>query len=304
VSAKTRHKVRETIATLGYRRNLAARTLATGNSRIIGVMVTSTHLSGPSGSLLAIEQTARAQGYWVSMAGIQGGEPDEVLEVISHFIDQGVDGIIAVVQTQTAVDATIKASGGMPTVLVTSGVVPDNLPSVDIDQYTGAKQAMTILKGLGHTNIAHVSGPCDDLHSELRAAAWRSSLPPSVSNQGIIFEGDWNSWSGYCCTMSLLALEELPTAIFAGNDHMAFGVLRALNERGMKVPQDISVVGFDDIGGADCSIPPLTTIHQDHHALGQAAMELVLEAIDGRPARSVKIPTQLIVRSSTGVPSR
>ena len=304
VSAKTRQKVREAITQLGYRRNLAARTLATGNSLIIGVLVTRTNLSGPSGSLLAIEQTARSKGYWVSMAGLQFGHPEEVTGVISHFIDQGVDGIIAVAQTQTAVDATLKASGGMPTVLVTSGKVPDGLPTVDVDQAGGAHQAMTILKGLGHTHIAHVSGPSGDLHAETRAAAWREALPPSAADTAIRIEGDWSPWSGYCAAMSLLALDDLPTAIFAANDHMAFGVLRALHERGLKVPQEISVVGFDDIQGADCTIPPLTTIHQDHHGLGQAAMELILDAFEGRPARSFKIPAQLIVRSSTGVPNR
>jgi LacI family transcriptional regulator len=102
--------------------------------------------------------------------------------------------------------------------------------------------------------------------------------------------------------MSLLATGDLPTAIFAANDRMAFGVLRALYERGLAVPRDMSVVGFDDIEGSDCSIPPLTTIRQDHDALGLAAMELLLEAIAGEPARNVKISPELVVRSSTGAP--
>ena len=300
VSAKTNQKVRAAIEALAYRPNLAARALATGSSRIIGVLVSSTTLSGPSGTLLGIEQTARKGGYWVSMAGLQSKTADEVADVISHFINQGVDGIIAVAQTRVAVDATLGAVGLMPTVLVTSGQVPSDCFSVDIDQSGGARQLMTILRGLGHTKIAHISGPPDDLHAVARLNAWRSLMPDGA--EPICVEGDWSSGSGYRATMALLASPDLPTAIFAGNDHMAFGALRALNERGLAVPHDMSVVGFDDIEGSDCSIPPLTTINQNHSVLGTAAMELLLEAIAGEPARSVKIDGQLIVRASTGVP--
>lgn len=300
VSAETAKKVRAAIDALEYRPNLAARALATGNTRIIGVLVSSTTLSGPSGTLLGIEQTARKGGYWVSMAGLQSKTADEVAGVISHFINQRVDGIIAVAQTRVAVDATLAAVGAMPTVLVTSGQVPDGCFSVDIDQTAGARQLMTILRGLGHTRIAHISGPMGDLHAEARIEGWRSSLPDGAEE--ILVEGDWSSGSGYRAAMSLLASGEMPTAVFAGNDRMAFGVLRSLNERGLTVPHDISVVGFDDIEGSDCSIPPLTTINQNHSALGTAAMELLLEAMAGEPARSVKIPGQLVVRASTGVP--
>ena len=297
VSAKTRQKVQEAITTLGYRRNLAARTLATGNSRTIGVLVSTSNLAGPSESLLAIEQTARSERYWVSMASLQSGEADEVLDVISHFIDQGVDGIIAVARTQMTLDVSVHASSRIPLVVVTPGAVPATMSSAEIDQVGGATQAMAILKGLGHTRIAHISGPASDLHAVARASVWRKEVAPDHAD--LIVEGDWTPATGYCTTLSLLAKEEPPTAIFAGNDRMGFGVLRALNERGLRVPQDMSVIGFDDIEGADCAIPPLTTVRQDHHGLGRAAMELLLEAIDGQPARSVEIPAQVIVRAST-----
>jgi len=300
VSAKTRQKVREAIAALEYRPNLAARALVTGSTSIIGVLVSSTTLSGPSSALLGIEQTARQSGYWVSMAGLQSNTTDEVADVVSHFINQGVDGIIAVAQTHIAVDATLDAVGSMPTVLVTCGQVPSDCFSVDIDQVDGACQLMTILRGLGHTRIAHISGPSGDLHAAARIEGWRSCLPDGADE--MLVEGDWSSGSGYRAAMALLASDADPTAIFAGNDRMAFGALRALNERGLSVPRDMSVVGFDNIEGSDCSIPPLTTIDQDHSALGSAAMDLMLEAMDGSPARSVKISGQLIVRASTGVP--
>ena len=300
VSAATNQKVREAISALAYRPNLAARALVTGNTHIIGALVSSTNLEGPSGSLLGIEQTARKGGYWISMAGLQSNTADEVADVISHFIYQRVDGIIAVAQTQATLDATLKAVGTMPTVLVTSGEVPDDCFSVDIDQADGASQLMTILRGLGHTRIAHVSGPVGDLHAEARLAQWRANLPEGVD--GTLIQGDWSSGSGYRAAMAMLADDVRPTAIFAGNDRMAFGVLRALNERGLTVPGDMSVVGFDNIQISDCAIPPLTTISQSHSDLGSVAMDLMLEAMQGRPARSVKVPGQLMVRASTGVP--
>jgi DNA-binding LacI/PurR family transcriptional regulator len=304
VSAATRQKVRDAITALGYRRNRAARTLVTGRSQIIGLLVSSATQTGPLGAMLAIEQRARSQGYWVSMAGLFSHDPTETTDAITHFIDQGVDGIIAISQTQITTEATLAASAGMPTVLVTSGTVPPDRPTIDIDQGAGARDAMTILKGLGHTRIAHVAGPPGDLHAEVRALAWRAALPADVASEQLYVEGDWSSRSGYHAAMSLLAVDELPTAIFAANDHMAFGVLRALNERGLGIPRDVSVVGFDDIQGSDCTLPPLTTIRQNHDALGRAAMELMLEAIAGEPVRRMTIPPELIVRSSTGMPPR
>lgn len=301
VSAKTEQRVREAIAALKYRPNPAARALVTGNSQTIGVLVSSTNLSGPTGALLGIEQTARARGYWVSMAGLQRNDGQEVSDVISHFFAQGVDGIIAVAQTQMAVDATLRAAGDMPTVLVTSGSVTAERPTADIDQAGGIHQAMTLLRGLGHSRIAHVSGPAGDLHADIRAATWRACLPDDEADRELCVEGDWTAASGYRAAMTLLASDEVPSAILAGNDQMAFGVLRALSERGLRVPHDISVTGFDDIEGSDCAIPPLTTIRQNHDALGVAAVELLLEAIAGQPSRCIKIPPQLVVRASTGV---
>ena len=299
VSVKTKQKVREAIEKMQYRPNPAARALVTGNSQTIGVLVSSTSLSGPSGALLGIEQMARARGYWVSMAGLQSGQAPEVSDVVSHFVAQGVDGIIAIAQTQMVADATIEACAGIPTVLVASCPFTGEHPALDIDQADGVRQLMTLLRGLGHRRIAHITGPVDDLHAMARAEAWRSCLPEGQSAESLCVKGDWSARSGYSATMSLLTGPQQPTAIFAGNDRMAYGVLRALNECGISVPHSISVVGFDDIEGSDCSIPPLTTMRQNHAALGVAAMELLLEAIDGQPARRLDIPTQLVVRAST-----
>ncbi|MCL2316463.1 MAG: LacI family transcriptional regulator, partial [Actinomycetia bacterium] len=300
VSSQTRRKVRDAIAGLGYRRNFAARALATGSSHILGVLVSNTTLSGPSGALLGIEQMARAHGYWVAMVGLRDRDADEVAEAIAHFASIRTDGIIAIAQSQAVVEATLAGRGTMPTVLVTSGAVPAPCPTVDVDQADGIRQLMTILRGLGHRRIAHIGGPIDDLHAAVRATAWRDCLPAGEPADELFVHGDWSSASGYRATMHLLGQPSVPTAICAANDRMAFGALRALTERGLSIPRDASVVGFDDIEGSDCSIPPLTTVRQNHDALGSAAMELLLEAMAGEPPRSCRVPAELVVRSSTG----
>jgi LacI family transcriptional regulator len=272
------------------------------------------------------------------MAGLRSGDPTEVSEIVSHFTDQGVDAIIAVAQTQRALDAMLSAPVSVPTILITSGHTPAAFPRVDIDQADGVHQIMTLLRDLGHDRIAHIAGPVGDLHSEARAAAWRDHLSGSTVTPGnapkgelsvnspdstvkrerlpfsdkaatpgplrrdptgLLVRGDWSAASGYRATMSLLALDDLPTAIFAANDRMAYGALRALSERGLSVPHDVSVVGFDDLDGSDCTIPPLTTVRQDHAGLGAATMELLLEAMAGDPARSIDITPSLMVRVST-----
>jgi len=299
VSANARQRVNDAIATLGYRRNSAARALVTGSSRILGLLVTNASMTGPSGASLAIEQMARAKGYWVSLAGLRSNDPEENRAVISHFIDQGVEGIVAVAQTQQCVDTTLETAGGMPTVLVTSGAVPSGHPTVDIDQADGVVQLMTHLRELGHTRIAHISGPRDDLHADVRVAAWRAALSPEQPDDLLLVHGDWSSASGYQAAQALLRGSAHPTAIVSSNDQMAFGALLALHEAGISVPEGISIVGFDNVEGSDFTIPPLTTIRQNHDALGAAAMTLLLEAMAHKPARSLKVPAELILRAST-----
>jgi len=303
VPPRTRDRVQDAVARLGYHRNMTARALATGNTHTIGVLITSATFAGPSGTLMGIEKTARAAGYWVSMAGLDSDNPREAQDAFSHFINQGVTGIIAIIQTQSALDATLDASLPMPVAFVTSGFVPDSQPCVDFDQADAVRQVMSILRGLGHTQVAHISGPLDDLHAAIRKTVWQESLVKGLDNQAMCQIGDWSAASGYRATLDLLAANQMLTAIFAGNDQMALGALRALGDAGLDVPRDMSIVGFDDSVGSDNSIPPLTTIRQNRHALGQVAVELLLAAIEGQPAQHLRIPAELVLRASTGAPN-
>jgi len=300
VAPATRAKVDAAIAALQYRRNSAARALATGTSRVVGVLVSSTTLSGPANSLLAIEQTARDQGYWVSMASLRDQTPAEVAAVLSQFADQQVAGVIAIAQTQVALDAALATPSDLPLVLLTSGEVPPDRPAVDIDQRQGTTAVMDLLIRLGHRHIAHLAGPADDLHAQVRLATWQAELARAGGAPEVCLPGDWSAASGYRATRALLDRPDRPSAIFAANDRMALGALRALHEAGWTVPGDCSVVGFDDLEGSDCAVPPLTTVRQDHTSLGVAAMGLLAEALSGAPARQRRLTPALVVRASTG----
>jgi DNA-binding LacI/PurR family transcriptional regulator len=302
VRAETRERVLAAIDQLGYRRNLAARALVTRQSNTLGMVVSDTRLSGPSGALLGIEAAARARGYWVSVAGVVGPAAADMAAAISHFKDQGVDGIVVIAPTQAALDAALAAAGAVPKVLVTTGAVPAGVVTADVDQTMGIDQLMTLLLGLGHRRIGHVAGPVRSFHAVDREAAWRAALAAAGLEPGPRIQADWSAASGYEAAMALLARGELPTAVVAANDLVALGLLRGFREAGVAVPGRVSVVGFDDSDGTDQSLPPLTTIRQDFDALGARCVELLLDLIQGKPVESARIPTHLVVRASTAPP--
>jgi DNA-binding LacI/PurR family transcriptional regulator len=303
VSAATRAKVQEAIDRFGYRPNLAARALVTRSSLIVGVVVSNMHLFGPTGTLLSLEQAARRRGYWVSVAGLGEHSSDEISRAVSHFIDQGVDGVVAIAQTEASLLGAVAATAGRPLLLITSGTAPAGSLVVDLDQTGGARQAMTLLLGLGHRRIAHVAGPPEDLHARARAAEWRRSLEGAGLPLGPMIQGDWSAQAGYGAAFELLAAGDPPTAVFAANDYMALGLLRGFHDAGVAVPERVSVVGFDDIEGADCAIPPLSTVRQDHNVLGAVAVDRLIDLIEGRRPVSTTVPTRLVVRSSTAGPT-
>ncbi|MDR1236621.1 MAG: LacI family transcriptional regulator [Propionibacteriaceae bacterium] len=306
VSPPTRKRVRAAIEQLGYRRNAAARTLASKRSNVLGVAVTNMQLSGPSGALLGIDQAARRAGYWVSVTFLRSHTKAEMDAALLHFLDQGAEGAVVIAPNQATLDAAAPLAGSLPMVLATSGDTADlRLPSVDIDQYAGASKAVRHLIELGHREIGHICGPEEEFQAVRRAEAWRKELGKAGLPLGPCETGDWQPSSGYEIGKRLARnKDELPTALFVGNDQMALGVLRAFTEAGIKVPQDVSLVGFDNSVGADNFVPPLTTINQDFSALGELCLDLVIDLIAGREPISHQVVPDLVVRASTSPPQR
>ena len=179
----------------------------------------------------------------------------------------------------------------------------EGVPVVTVDQFAGAELATRHLLDLGHRTVWHIAGPDDWLEAQQRIAGWRSTLEAAGAPVPPVLVGDWGSRSGYELGRRLAADPEV-TAVFAGNDAMALGLLRALHEAGRTPPSAVSVVGFDDCPEAAYFIPPLTTIRQDFLEVGRRALNLMLEEIESgsRSAVCPPVPPELVVRQSTASP--
>jgi DNA-binding LacI/PurR family transcriptional regulator len=300
VRESTRQRVLDAIAATGYRRNQAARQLATARSGIIGVVTPRTNLYGPSRSTLAIEVAARERGYWVSLASLPAVTVQAMRDALDHFLDQAVDAVAVVAPNPPALEALALAPDLPPLVAVTSGSVAPGIPCADVDQAAGAKLATEYLIGMGRRRIAHIAGPPDFFHARARAATWAETLEEHGLEPGPAAGGDWSGQSGLIATAQLLA-SGTPDAIFAGNDLMAMGALVALRRAGLRVPEDVAIVGFDNIPGSDVTEPPLTTVDQDHATLGRTVVELLDSQLASSPPPAglpAMVPPRLIPRES------
>ncbi|HET7783455.1 LacI family DNA-binding transcriptional regulator [Pseudarthrobacter oxydans] len=302
VSAGTRERVEAVIARLGYRRNTAARSLVTRRSQTIGVLGSELSQYGPANTLLGVERAARDAGYFVSVAALREVSRDAILDAVRHFLDQSVDGIVVIVPHLETLAALAELPIGVPVVAVGPDG-NDTVGGVRVDQRRGAELAVRHLIGQGHVRIGHVAGPQDWIDAVARADGWRSTLASAGLDTDLIIEGDWSAGSGYEIGRRIAATRRA-TALFVGNDQMALGVLRALTEAGIKVPQDVSVVGFDDQPEAGYFSPPLTVVRQDFEELGRRCMQMMFTAFDGTEGpRTLVVEPELVLRSSTAPPA-
>ena len=302
VSEATKLRVTEALRALGYRPNTAARALVTGRSSTIGVVCYNTAMYGASAALLGLEQAARARGYSVAFVGLTSTDRLAVEDAIQRLRLQTVAGIVAVSPQAAMAEAVRHVSIEIPTVAIWGHPGP-TIPTVSSAETAGARLATTHLIDLGHRNIAHLAGPKDRVSTKERQRGWRMALKEHGLRARPPVHGDWSAQSGYAAGKRILA-DAAVSAIFVANDQMALGVLRAIHETGRRVPDDISVVGFDDVPDAAYFSPPLTTIRQDFARLGQRGFELVLEAIEGRGTlQSSSLPVELVVRATSGAPT-
>lgn len=304
VRPETRARVEAAIQKLGYRRNSVARALKSRRSSTIGVVIVGSELFELPRILLGVETAAKQAGYWVSLASRQGeSTTGDLLETLQRLTDQSVEAIAVVADRPDTVDALSGLSLGVPVAVVMSGNAPDpELSFVEVDQELGARLAVRHLLDLGHRDIAHLTGALRTFDARARVEGWRAELTAAAA-EGALLEGDFSAGSGFRLAHALCDSDSgLPTAVFAGNDQMAMGVLAAFAERGVKVPQDVSVVGFDDMKGAGYLVPALTTVRQDFAHLGRSAIELLVRRVGGEPAQRHKIAPRLVVRHSTAVP--
>ncbi len=303
VHPETRERVLKAVAALNYRPNAMARGLVSRRSRMLGVVSFDTILFGPASTLLGIERAARAAGYGVSIATLERVDRQSVLLAANNLADQGVDGIIIIAPQMAAAAALHSLPPGIAAVAVESGQ-DSGLPSVSVDQILGARLAVQHLLDLGHKTVWHIAGPTDWLEARDRVNGWRQTLTDAGTPIPPMIAGDWSAQSGYAAGVALAGQSDV-TAVFAGNDQMALGLLRALHERGLRVPEDISVVGFDDIPEAGFLLPPLTTIRQDFDEVGRRSMATLLQLLSSATTSfAAPVAPTLVQRSSTAEPTR
>ncbi len=303
VDPATRRRVEETMTRLGYRPHRAARALRTGRTQTIGLVVSTLATVGNSRMLQAIADAAAARGYALTVVTASGR--DAVADGFARLHDQGVDGAI-VLNEATAFARSVEVPDGLALVVVDSPPddrdgaqpVPDGgrYVVVQTDHAAGARAAVAHLLERGHATVWHLAGPTDSFAAAERERGWRAALAAAARAVPDPLRGDWTSASGFAAAARLPA--EV-TAVFAANDQMALGALRALAEAGRRVPEDVAVVGFDDVADAADYRPPLTTLRQDFDALGVAAVAALVSAIEGTRAAAVTLPPTLIPRAST-----
>lgn len=300
VSDSTRKRVLQAIDQLDYRPNQMARGLVTRKSGRIGVISLESLLFGPSSSLLGIEQAARRAGYSVAVAVLGADEPTQDLSTM--LAGQAVDGLIVIAPSEAAA-ANIRAISPQVPVVAVEASYDSTMPVAAVDQYRGAQQATEHLMSLGHATVWQLAGPADWIEARDRIEGWRAALSEAGAVTPPLIRGDWSAASGYRAALQLAGQGEV-TAVFAANDQMAVGMLHGFHEAGLRVPDDVSVVGFDDIPEAEYLIPALTTVRQDFKAVGHQGVELLTKLIAGEEVSSPSlIQPELVIRQSSRSPT-
>jgi DNA-binding LacI/PurR family transcriptional regulator len=225
-------------------------------------------------------------------------------EAVQAFVSHPVDAVVALSTYDTPAEALSALESPVPVVAVQVGGAEDR-PAVGVDQVTGARLATRHLLDLGHATVHHVTGPADSTEARSRIEGWRAELAAAGATVPDVVRGDWTATSGNAAGRALLermSNGEEVTAVFVANDQMALGLLAALHEAGLSIPDQISVVGFDDLPESPYFVPPLTTVRQDFTELGRRGIRLVLDRLAGGNPHPDPVQPTLEIRASTAPP--
>jgi LacI family transcriptional regulator len=307
VSETNRKAIEEAIVELGYRPNTLAQALRSNRSNVIGAVFVDVGTPYFANMTYGVQRAIRSAGKALMVSSGYADQDEEARAVID-LIDRSCDGIILYLERPMRADvAELLRRSGIPVVSIGHKPGPVSRGQVMLDNFGGARAAMRHLLEFGHRNIVHLSGQADYGDTIAR----RDGMVAALAEFGMdmsdlqIVGGEFHQNFGYSATLDLLDQQRVFTAIFAGDDDIAAGVLLALRERGVRVPEDVSVIGFDDAFHARHMWPPLTTVRQPMDTIGEAAARLLLELLarpDSGPLEAV-IDTELVVRSSVAAPA-
>ncbi|MFH1929207.1 MAG: LacI family DNA-binding transcriptional regulator [Chloroflexota bacterium] len=303
VDANTRERILSIIEETGYVPNPAATGLVTGSTKLLGLLVSSLYhpwvLEIIRGVAKAIEDTAYELVLYTTSSA-QGNQ-----ELFARALNSGLtDGLVVMLPPDGEEFLSSLYRGGFPIVLIDDRGLSHGLPCVKAANQTGAYEATRHLISLGHREIGFVNGPEEYGCCRERLVGYRLALEEAglAFSPQLIRYGDFSQPAGFAIMEEWLGTGSIPSAVFVGSDEMAFGALEAIKARGLRVPDDIAIVGFDDVPLAARADPPLTSVCQPLHAMGAKAMEMLLEQIAGKDVslEGVELETELVVRESCG----
>jgi DNA-binding LacI/PurR family transcriptional regulator len=297
VSPHRRERVLAAIEELGYRPNGAARALIKGHQSVISVLAGDTARYGYALTIQGIEEAARAAGFIVMITVIESAEKEVVKEAIDLALTNPVSGVI-VLKFDLAGIAAVRQLGSSVPVVAAAGNKGGRVPHAVLDDTAAAVTATEYLLGLGHRTVHHVAVPAAGRRSG-RAAGWYKALERAGAEIPPLLQADWDPRSAYRIGLELAQRDDV-TAVLCGNDELAIGLIRALHDSGRRVPEDISVVGFDGHPLGALCLPALTTVEQDFVDLGRRAFRQVAALLgEGTPQQTSTSTPTLVIREST-----
>ena len=306
ISPATSARVSQAIAELGYMPNALARQLRSSRTKTLALVVTD--ITNPFFTTIArgVEDAARARGYAVMFCNTDESEQEE-LEYIRMLIQRRVEGILLVPATNSSGSLQLLHDQGLPVVVIDRRAGSWEVDQARTDSEAGAYLAIRHLLDLGHRRIVAIAGPENVSTSTDRVAGYRRAMAeeglPAESQQFLF--GEYNETSGYEMMQRVLASPPQPTAVFAANNFIAYGALRALNEAGISIPTDMSIASFDDVPQGWIFDPALTVVSQPAYKIGRTAAALMLNrlaSVEPTEGRTIVLPSELIVRRSTASP--
>ncbi len=303
VAEATRSRIQKIAHDFGYTPNAIARGLVTQRTRTVGVIVTT--LTDPfAGEIFrGIEEVAGDNDYRLFL-GTSHADPVREVNLVKGLREWRVDGVIVASSRVGALYMPLLKEIGVPIVLINNQQEGPFVQSVGVDNIESAAVATRFLIQQGHRVIAYIEGPPEHSSSDDRLSGYQRALAQAQIpfDPTLVISGNGRFVSGEQVAQ-LLARSPVPTAIFCYNDLTAIGALRALKSRGLRVPQDISLVGFDDVEFASYVDPPLTTICQPKDEMGRLAMQMLIDLLQGKAVTNILVPGELILRESTSPPS-
>lgn len=304
VSAKTREKVEAAMAELNYIPNRVAQQLAGKQTPLIGVVTANLALHAPSQIVAAIKSRADSSGASVVIAMVERNGVEACKAALHNLLAQRVTGLIVNYPLDEKDAIVVAASCGNVPVLFLDVSDQSPINSIIFSHDDGARLGVEHLVEHGHQRIALLAGPHSSISARLRLAGWHKYLAYHQLQPVAEKEGDWSAMSGFQQTLKMLNDGTIPTAMLVANDQMALGAMRAISEFGLRVANDISIIGYDDTEDSACYIPPLTTIRQDFSLLGKTSVDRLLQLSRGEPTTgNPLLPVSLIQRKTVQPPN-